>query len=163
MSEIDFGKMAKCHEYNEKLIAKVYFNAAEKISDPAIKGVFLFIAYDSEKHAKVFEELAEEYGVKDFNSEECSMYSGAAYGMRGLLMDTLERIEKAKDTDEVIEIVEHLESIESMLTELDRAVILEGLSDEGKRELYKKILGYVGEDEHRHEEILRGVYNNFRK
>ncbi len=163
MTEIDYGKMAKCHEYNEELIAKVYFKAAEKVTDPVIKGIFLFIAYDSEKHAQVFKELAEEYGVADFNSEECSMYSGAAYGMRGLLMETLEKIENAKTMDEVIDIVEHLESIESMLTELDRAVILKGLRDECKKKLYEKILEYVEEDEHRHEDIIRGIYNNYKK
>ena len=163
MAEIDYGKMAKCHEYNEELIAKVYFRAAEKVTDPVIKGIFLFIAFDSEKHAQVFKELAEEYGVEDFNSEECSMYSGAAYGMRGLLMETLEKIEKARNMDEVIGIVEHLESIESMLTELDRAVILKGLDDECKRKLYGRILEYVEEDEHRHEDMIRGIYENYKK
>lgn len=61
MSEMDYGKVARCHQYNEELISELYFKAADKIEDPCVKGSFLFIAYDSQKHAQVFKELALEY------------------------------------------------------------------------------------------------------
>lgn len=157
-----YGKMAKCQEYNEQLIAKLYLLVADKIDDPIIKGAFFFIALDSQKHALVFRELSEEYDVGDFDPEECSTISGAAYGMRGLLMEAHEKIKQADNISQILGIMEHIESIEATLGELDRNVLTEGIIDKDKKELYKILLNYIEEDEHKHEKIIREIIQNFK-
>lgn len=163
MSEMNYGKVARCHQYNEELISKLYFKAAEKLEDSCIKGSFFFIAYDSEKHAQVFKELAVEYGEGEFDPEDCSGYSGTAYGLRGLLVDSMDKIDNAGDEAEVLDIMEHVESVEVTMAELDRSIIANGLHNEKKRWLYNRLLKYIEEDELRHEDIINDIFKKLRK
>jgi rubrerythrin len=163
MDKLDYGRMAKCQEYNEQLIAKLYFRAADKIDDPIIKGAFTFIALDSQKHATIFREIAEEYDVSEFNPDECSMFSGMAYGLRGLLLEANEKLDKAKDISDILEVMEHIESVEATLAGGDRVAILDGMKDEEKRKLYTRLLYYIEEDEVRHERIIEDIIRKFKQ
>ncbi len=159
MNKMDKGKVAKCHEINEKLIADVYELAAKKISDPLLKGIFLFIAHDSMKHAEIFNEIAKEYGVEELDPGDCAKFTGAGYGLMGLLKEALEKLDKAEKDTEVLDIIQGIESVESMLVELDRAILVDDLENEDKRVMYKQLIKYIEEDEERHEKIIRDLFN----
>ena len=162
MDEMDYGRVARCHQYNEELISKVYREAAEKIGYGCLEAAFLFIAYDSEKHAKIFKELADIYGVGEFDPEGCSQYSAVSYGLRGHLLNVLENIEKAVDENDIINIMELVENIEVSISQIDRSVLVDGLEDEKTREIFRGILKYVEEDEDRHEKIVDELINAFK-
>ena len=163
MDRMDFGRVAKCHEINEKLLAELFIKAAEKITDPTLKGAILFLAYDSRKHAEVFHELAREYGVYELDEAECARYTGVGYGFMGLLKSLIKRIEEAKTEGEVIDALKNIEAIEVGLAGLDRMVMIDGLEDEGMRKLYKVILEYIERDEEEHENILRRLLEKYNK
>ncbi len=153
------GKVAKCHEINERLIAEVYTKAADLVSDPLLKGVFLFIAHDSLKHAEIFKELAAEYGVKELDPMDCAKFTGAGFGLMGLLKDAIRKLDEAKSDKEVLDIVHSIEIVESTLVGLDREILVDDLKDLDKRIMYRELIRYIEEDEERHEKIIRDVYN----
>lgn len=158
------GKVAKCHEINENLIAEVYELAAQKISDPLLKGIFLFIAHDSRKHAEILKDIAKEYGVTDLDPNDCAKFTGAGYGLMGLLVDAKTKIQKAETDKDILDVIQGIETVESTLVELDREILVDDLPDEEKRIMYKKLITYIEEDEVRHEKIIRSIFdmNNWR-
>ena len=162
MDKMDYGRVARCHQYNEELIAEVYKKAAEKVEYGCLEAAFLFIAHDSEKHAKIFAELAKVYGAEEFDPEDCSQYSAMSYGLRGHLLNVLEEIEKARDEKDILEIMEKLEDIEVSITQIDRSVLVDGIEDEKDRELVRRILKYVEEDEARHEKVIDELIKAFK-
>ena len=157
MDEMNMGKVAKCHEINERLIAEIYSLASEKVSDPLLKGVFQFIAHDSMKHAEIFNELAKEYGVEELHPADCAKFTGTGYGLMGLLNETREKLLKASTDEEIVDIIHGIESVETTLVGLDREVVADDLEDESKKIMYKELIKYIEEDEERHEKIIRNI------
>lgn len=157
MNGMDMGKVAKCHEINEKLIAEIYALASEKVSDPLLKGIFQFIAHDSMKHAEIFSELAKEYGVEELDPHDCAKFTGTGYGLMGLLNEAMEKLREATSDEEIIDIIHGIESVESTLVGLDREVVADDLEDESKKIMYKELIRYIEEDEERHEKIIRKI------
>lgn len=157
MNKMDMGKVAKCHEINERLIAEIYNIAAEKVNDPLLKGIFRFIAHDSLKHAEIFYELAKEYGVEELDPEDCAKFTGTGYGLMGLLKEAKEKLANTSSDEEIIDIIHGIESVETTLVGLDREVVADELKNENKKIMYKELIRYIEEDEERHEKIIRNI------
>ena len=155
-----YGRVARCHQYCEELASKIAGKLAEKCRDPILKNIAKMVSTDSRKHSILLSDLADLYGVEKFDVQDCSRYSGAAYGLYGYLKELSDKIDDIND-DRAIK--EALESLIDMLTSIgmtDRTIVADGLEDRTKN-YFMEVLIQIEDDEFRHLSLLRDYVEKY--
>ncbi len=162
-SRNDLDKFLYCSGLVEERVANAYEHIAELVSDKLIKGLLVFIARDSFKHAECFRVISEWLsGVIEIHLEECGDIWGETWKTS---MDDAERFlsKSAVNPAELISLIKGLMKLESFIAEeylmVMHVKLIELTADEAKIDLeeFRTILRWIIDDEKRHEEILKMV------
>ena len=157
MDEKYYGRVARCHQYCEYLIAKICEALSKKAGDIVLRNIARVISQDSLKHAAILSDIAEAYGVEEFDMQDCSRYSGAAYGLLGYLKEVESKIDSVSSDDEIRETLENLVDMLASIGMTDRTIITDGLSNRLKS-YFVDLLIQIEDDEFRHLTLLREYF-----
>jgi len=145
----------------EEKVAEAYEKVASSIESPVLRAVFRFIAADSLKHAKVFEEACElAEASRPPAAEDCERALGKAWSR---ILEGAKELEAsaASGPEELARILGRAASLESFVGEeylqfLASKFALEKLAEEEKAKLgpLVRLVEYVVEDESRHANLL---------
>ncbi len=149
-----FGRVARCHQYCEELVSKIAHKLADKAKNPILKNIAKIIGEDSRKHAIILSDIAEAYGIEKFDPQDCSRYSGAAYGLYGYLLEIESKIDSVESDEEVIDTLENLIDMIASIAMTDRTIIADGL-DNRLKDYFIDLLIQIEDDEFRHLTLLR--------
>jgi len=164
-SSKDLGKFLYCSSLLEERIAKAYGHIAELVDDKLVRGLLSFIAHDSFKHAECFRLVGERLsGGMEVCFEECGEVWGETW--KTFMADAEKFLSKsAISSMELVSLIKGLMNLESFAAEEYLTVLhvklIELMADEAKVDLekFRALLGWIIEDEKRHEQILRMIGN----
>jgi len=159
MDEKYYGRVARCHQYCEDLVAKISYILSEKAEDIVLKNIAKIISIDSKKHATILSDIANLYGVDEFDIQDCSRYSGAAYGLIGYLREVESKIEHLDSDSDIRDLLEDMVDMVTSIGMTDRTIVTDGLYGELKR-YFMELLITVEDDEFRHLSLLRDYIKN---
>jgi rubrerythrin len=149
-----------CSSILEEETAKAYRSYAEKAENPMFKPLFLFIAQDSIKHAKILKSLSKCVSTSTVTSKDCPRILGKAW-KEATNFAKKEALKKGKLTNaQVSSYIDGMISLENVMSEEYLAVLhLKIVQLQTSRMQvdgfdFQKILGYIVEDEARHKAIL---------
>ena len=155
-----YGRVARCHQYCEELASKIAETLAEKCKDPVLRNIARMVSSDSKKHSILLSDLADLYGVENFNIQDCSRYSGAAYGLYGYLKELEDKLDEINDD---LHIKDTLETLIDMLTSIgmtDRTIVADGLENRLKN-YFMEVLIQIEDDEFRHLSLIRDYVDKY--
>ncbi len=158
MDKMYFGRVARCHQYVEEMIARICEALADKASDPLVKNLAKIVSLDSRKHGAVLSDIADLLGVEKFPQQECSRYSGAAYGFLGYLREVMAKVDSLKSDEEILETLEGLLDMLTSIAMTDRSLVTEGLEGE-LRSYFIELMMKTEDDEFRHIALIKMLRN----
>ena len=158
-----------CLSRLERITARVYRKIAGRSKDLYAKLVLDFIGNDSGKHSIILREMAEAFKEKEKGSMRimCSALLGSFYRDTCRMLRDVERVVESKesiDRDTMLDILEKLTGFEGMVGEEYLAGLVTRLlasSGSSLEEPVRKMLGLIGEDEDRHQELLEELVSRF--
>ena len=140
-----------------------YKSFAERAQNPSIKPLLLFISYDSLKHSRILRALSELIAETTVTANECEAMLGKAW-RKSVFQAQKETIKKEKIEDsELASLIDKMINFESFvgeeyLTTLHlktiQLIVPDPRIDQAN---LKRILGWIVEDEERHELILTKI------
>ncbi len=160
---LELSKLLYCCSLLERKVAKAYEHIAKLIDDENISSLFIFIAYDSLKHAEYFKKINESLMIsKEINFEECEEILGECW--RSAINSAEKILKKDKiDIKEIISLIDELKQLESFAGEEYLMILYikyaELLLDNIISIPTKTIFEWIIEDEKRHEKILEIIRN----
>jgi len=163
----EISKLLYCCSLLEEKVAKAYEHIAKLIDYKNISSLFIFIAYDSFKHAEYFKAINESLMInKEIDFEECEEILGESWKLA--ISSAKEILEKDKiDMKEIISIVDELKALESFVGEEYLTILYikyaELLIDNIVFMSIRTIFEWIIEDEKRHEKILEIIRNEITK
>jgi len=149
-----FGRVARCHQYCEEMAYEICMKLSEKAKNNILRDIAKVIGQNSRKHAHILSDIANIYGVEEFEKQDCSRYSGAAYGLMGYLGEVSDKINSISDDDEIYDTLVTLVDMIASIGMTDRAIITDGLPGEYK-DYFTELLIYIEDDEFRHMSLLK--------
>lgn len=149
-----FGRVARCHQYCEEMAYEICMKLSEKANNKILKDIAKVIGQNSRKHAHILSDIAVLYGVEEFEKQDCSRYSGAAYGLMGYLGEVYDKIDSISGDEAIYETLVTLVDMVSSIGMTDRAIITDGLSG-GYKDYFTELLIYIEDDEFRHMSLLK--------
>jgi len=158
MDKLYFGRVARCHQYVEEVISRISGALAEKASDPLVRNIAKNVELDSRKHAYMLSDIADIIGVEKFPIQECSRYSGAAYGFLGYLKEVADKINNLSSDEEILETLENILDMLTSIAMTDRSIVIEGL--EGRlKEYFAELLMRTEDEEFGHLSLIRLLWH----
>ena len=149
-----YGRIARCHQYCEELASEIASKLSDKARDPILKSIAKIVSADCMKHSYMLGNIAEIYNVDKFQVQDCSRYSGAAYGLYGYLKEVYEHLDEIKSDSQIKEALESLIDMMTSIGLTDRAIIPEGLNGDIKN-YFLDIMIQIEDDEFRHLTLLK--------
>jgi rubrerythrin len=155
------AKFLYCSSVLEEKVAHAYRSLAERVDDPLVKSLLLYVATDSSKHSIILRAISESF-IKSFaiEAKDCENILGKIWKKLTLLADEeISKEEKMKNV-ELASLADKMVNFESFvgeeyLTTLHLS-ILPLIAEKLKVDLgdLKDILKWIVEDEERHEKII---------
>ena len=154
------ARFLHCSSILEEKVAQAYKNLSERVKDPLIRSLLLYISRDSGKHAVILKGIGENIMKVDVDEEECEERWGQLW--KKVITFSEEEVERRGEVgdEELATLVDKMMDIEGFVGEeyliAIQISILQIMAEELKIDLedVKKLLEWVVEDEKRHEEIL---------
>ena len=154
MDDKYFGRVARCHQYCEEIVSRICMKLSEKAEDLILRNIARIIGQDSKKHALIMSDIASLYGVEEFDLQDCSRYSGAAYGLIGYLKEIESKLESISSDKEIYETLESVVDMVASIGMTDRTLVTDGLSNDLKS-YFMELMIQVEDDEFRHMSLLK--------
>jgi rubrerythrin len=162
----DVAKFLHCLSIIEKKVFELYGFLSEKIEQPLIKFLLLYVAYDSLKHSEILKGISETISPLEKKPGDCKERVGDLWKT---VTDFYEEISKEEKLDkkELLSLANSLTNFEGVIGEeyvtIIQLRILEFTAKETPKifsvESLKEIFERIVKDEERHSEILTMVKN----
>jgi len=160
------AKFLYCSSVLEEKVANAYRSLAERVEDQLVKSLLLYVSTDSLKHSTILraigEGLIKNLGVE---VEDCENILGEIWRKLVMLAGEETLKEEKVESAELVSLADKIAEFESFvgeeyLTTLHLKVV-SLMADELKVDLgdLKDILGWIAEDEERHEKIVTMIGN----
>ncbi|MEM0198323.1 MAG: hypothetical protein QXK13_05290 [Fervidicoccaceae archaeon] len=157
-------EVLSCLAYMEKETYKLYDDLYSKMEDSKARGTILFISLDTLKHYLIYSRLAGE--EQSENPELCSELLGEMYRdvikLNSELRERISNIERI-DEKELEELLECTSSVERKIYEEAMVSSISRILSEESRGEIAKVLMLIGEDELRHDDLLRKLIDEGKK
>ncbi len=149
-----------CSSILEEQTSKAYKSYSERAENPIFKPMLLFIAQDSIKHAKILKSLSKCISKSTITAKDCPRILGKSWKEATAFAKKESKKTDKLSNKELCFYIDDIISLENAMSEEYLAVLHLKIVQLQTSEMqidgfdFRKILGYIVEDEARHKAIL---------